>query len=625
MCGLAGYINLSKKPVKRGDLESMIRVARHRGPDDEGYYIYNNIGLGHCRLSIIDLSKAGHQPMFDRDKKICVVHNGEVYNFIELRRELESKGYHFTSNTDTEVLIHGYAEWGKGLLDKINGMFAFAILDLRDNTLFCTRDRLGIKPFYYYYDRERFLFASEIKQIVNVNDIPRVANLGAISDYLSFQYALSDETFFSGIKRRLPGHTITLDLKSGALDDKTYWDLGFNAEEGYPEDDLSGSLKGLLEDSVRLRLRSDVPLACSLSGGVDSSSVTCMASRLSSDRLKAFTANFADGEYYDESRWARVVASHAGVDYREILVNSQQFEELLEKVIWHLDEPVAGPSIMPQYLVSKAASRETKVILGGLGGDELFGGYRWYSQFLFQNIIDRLGFAPNALPDRSNLTLFKDFIAKYGARSFLSSVRRFSFAEDPGRTYARILSIFTEREHHKLTNGMDYNPIKSFQDRFNSMNGESPIATLFKFDLKYYLPALLHLEDRASMAVSLESRVPILDHRIADLASRIPVELKLKRGLSKSILRESMIGLVPDEILKRQDKKGFPTPFGIWYSRNEDSPLVKRFLDTECSFLNREYIKSIHREHNRGLRNHSTRLWRLMCVSLWKDIFNVNG
>lgn len=575
MCGITGIIYADRdQSVDASVLKSMTDALRYRGPDDEGLYIHNNVGLGHRRLSIIDI-EGGHQPMSNEDESVWITYNGEIYNFLELRQELIDKGYRFKSRSDTEVLLRLYEDRGTDCLEALNGMFAFTILDLRKNQIFAARDRFGIKPFYYYSDPGKFLFASEIKALLNNPEIPKTANYEQIRNYLTFQFSLNEETFFKKIFSLLPGHYLILDLGSRLSPKITkYWDLDFDAIQDRPIGHFQDELLCLLEDSIRLQLRSDVPLGSHLSGGLDSTVVTCLASRLLSRPIKTFTGFFKDSSEYDETGYAREASRYSQSEYHEITATPRDFAESLSRLVYHLDEPTAGPGVFPQYFVSKLAREHVKVVLGGQGGDELYGGYTRYLIAYLEECLKGAIFETQKEKDPRFVVTFDSILPNLSTlKDYVPLMRHFwreGLFEDSHSRYFRLINRADGLEEalsgDLLHQSKEFAPFEVFSNLFNSLSDRSLINKMIHFDIKTLLPALLHVEDRVSMACSLESRVPLLDHRLAELMATVPPKIKFEGGRTKHLLRKVVDPYIPASILNRKDKKGFPVPLTEWFS-----------------------------------------------------------
>lgn len=609
MCGIAGIFNLDGAPVQIEILRGMGEIMAHRGPDDSGLFAQGSIGLAHRRLSIIDLSPLGHQPMWTVDGRFGITYNGEVYNYVELKKELAQLGHTFRSNSDTEVILEAYREWGEKCVTHFNGMFAFAIWDRVNRNLFLARDRLGVKPLYYFCNGRVFLFASEIKALLQHPGLWARPNRTAIREYVDYSFTLGAATWFEGVKQLLPGHYMLVD--ADGVREIEYWDVPVAAEAAAPLDEtqLVEQLRDLLADAVRLRLRSDVPLGCHLSGGLDSSAVVAFASQELGTDLKTFNGRFAEGRYYDESNYARLVAERFKTDHREVMIQYGDLAGLITRLVWFMDEPAVGPGIVPQYLVAKLAKAHVQVVLGGQGGDELFAGYHKYMPIAARGIMQQLAAGRVTIVDTltfaGNLTLFllseRRRLAGYLQRRLRSTIQANADAFTPD---FRRLAAYAE-------------PSATGRQR-NDLDGA------LYFDVKHHLRALLHVEDRTSMAVSLESRVPLLDYRIVEFAFRIPPELKLKQGVLKYTLRRAVQGLVPREVIRRRDKRGFPTPTREWFRGPLRSWLEGHLLSD--SFAQRgvfsvDYVRRIVAEHMSRRADHSQLLWKMLNVELWFRCF----
>ena len=618
MCGICGIYNLDKRPVKESSILRMRDIMSYRGPDDKGMIIRGELGLGHRRLSIIDLSHAAHQPFTNEDNNLWLVFNGCIYNYKELRHELELTGRHrFKSNSDTEVIIHAYEEWAEGCLKKFIGMFAFAIYDTKLKRLFLARDPFGIKPLYYAKLGNSFVFASEIKSIMQYNK-NKSLNLEAIADYLTFQYTLGDKTFFKGVKKLLPGHFMFI-TESG-LTSKKYWDITFNIDFKKSPQDFKKELLFLLEDSIRLQTRSDAPLGAHLTGGIDTAAIVCLASNFINHPLKTFIAGFKEGGVYDDTSWGRITSEFANTKHFEIFPSHEDFKTYFSSIIWHLDEPVAGSGIFGQYMVAKLASKKVKVVLGGQGADEMIGGYaRYYLLYL-----DRL-LKNDIIGKSENLSLSKDaLLHNFGqlkeyhllTTDFLQD-RTGSLADE---RYFKLIkrcddldSTLTPRIMKEL-NG--YSPFLAFKQIFNKDNNIDLLDKVLYYEIKAWLPALLQVEDRLSMAFSLESRVPFLDCRIANLLFSMPVDIKFNGGRMKYILREAIKGVIPEKIRRRNDKIGFPVPITQWFKSPLDD-FVKDLLLSKKS-RNREIFNQESVE--KAINNNSEfnrELWGFICLEAW--------
>lgn len=627
MCGICGIYYLDRqRQVDEAVLTRMARSLRHRGPDDEGFYIDGNLGLGHQRLSIIDLSPLGRQPMSNEDESLWIVFNGEIYNYLELRQQLVARGHRFRSHSDTEVILHLYEDEGPKCVNRLNGMFAFAIWDSRERRLFAARDHFGIKPFYYTLGNGGFLFASEIKALFQTGLVQPRLNPAGLADYLTFQFCLGEKTLFQDVYRLLPGHVLLLNL-DGTLHIEKYWDLDFTIDTDHTENYFEHRLLRLLEDAVRLQLRADVPVGAHLSGGLDSSTVTCLASSLLGSPIKTFSGGFKDGPEYDETPYARIVAQHVGTEHYEIFPTAEDFVEVMPRLMYYMDEPAAGPGLFPQYFVSKLASQHVKVVLGGQGGDETFGGYTRYLIAYLEQCLK--GGIEGTQENPKYVVTFDSILPNLrqlqGYESLLRYFWQEGLFESEERRYFRLID--RSNSTRGLINGdflpdkQEYDPYEAYRELFYSANCRSLINKMTWFDMKTLLPALLHVEDRTSMAVSLESRVPLLDPRIAELVASMPPMVKYKGGRSKHVFRQVVRHIVPPEVYNRTDKMGFPVPLSEWYRQGPVREFVRETLLGERArargFIKTQQVESLldsERPYGRGI-------WGLLCLELWMQTF----
>lgn len=624
MCGIAGIINIDNSTT-RDHLSSMLKSIAHRGPDGEGIHIDGNVGLAHKRLSIID-PQGGHQPMCNEDGTVWITFNGAVYNYLELRQELLQRGHKIKTYSDTEVIIHAYEEYGEKCVDKFNGMFAFVIWDRRKREIFAARDRFGVKPFYYYTDSDKFIFASEIKAILGTGLVDKEVNYDGIKDYIVFQFTLGEKTLFKGIKKLNPGHWLKLDLNQGMkVTIQQYWDLKFNYDTYHTEDYFVDNLMFLLSDATKIRLRSDVPLGSHLSGGLDSSTIVCIASSLLEGGLKTFTGAFNEGREYNETEYAKIVSKFANTEYHEIIPNADDFKNVLSDIIYYLDEPGAGPGVFPQYFVSKLASQHVKVVLGGQGGDEIFMGYARYLVAYLEECIrgaiwetadkDKYAVDLNSIvPNLPLLHSYKPMLQYFWKDGlFGSQAERYYRLVDRS---AGMKDIFNQ----EVLSSYSYSPYEEFKSIFDKEDVHSYINRMTYFDMKGSLPAMLNVEDRTSMAVGLESRLPLLDYRIAELLATIPPVIKFKGGKSKALFKESIKNIIPSEVLNRKDKMGFPVPLVEWYQDSlkdyvEDILLSDRTKSR--GLFNTEKIEGLVRREGKFSRV----TWGLLCLELWFRTF----
>jgi asparagine synthase (glutamine-hydrolysing) len=627
MCGICGIYHLDhSRAVDRQALTEMTRVISHRGPDDEDFFVSNNLGLGHRRLSIIDLSALGRQPMSTEDGRFWIVFNGEIYNYLELRQFLVGKGYHFKSHSDTEVLLRLYQEEGSACVSRLNGMFAFAIWDQHERTLFAARDHFGIKPFYFAQVDGTFIFASEIKALLKSRLLSPELNHAGLTDYLTFQFCLEDKTLFRHVRKLLPGHCLTLK-PDGELQIRQYWDLDFTIDTQHTAEYFEHQLLRLLEDSVRLQLRADVPVGAYLSGGLDSSTIACLASSLLDSPIHTFSGGFRDGPQYDETYYARIVADHARTVHHEIFPTAEDFVEIMPKLLYHMDEPAAGPGVFPQFFVSMLASRNVKVVMGGQGGDEVFGGY---TRYLIAYLEECIRGGINGTQDDSKYVVTFDSILPnltqlQGYQPLLRYFWQDGLFDVPEKRYFRLVNRsdgVREMVSPEVFNGNgSYDPFDAFVAEFNGGNVNSYINRMTRFDMKTLLPALLQVEDRMSMAVSLESRVPLLDHRIAELVASMPPMIKYEGGRSKHIFRKVVEHVTPTPILERKDKMGFPVPLSEWYRQGPVRDFVRETLLGQKArsrgFFDAKQIELLldsEKAYGRGL-------WGILSLELWMQAF----
>jgi asparagine synthase (glutamine-hydrolysing) len=625
MCGIAGIHTLSKVPYQdlERHLKTMNHLQRHRGPDDEGVYVHEkgHTGFAHRRLSIIDL-KTGKQPM-DNGSGQVICFNGEIYNYIELRRELSD--YLFRTTSDTEVILAAYNKWGKDCVEHLRGMFAFAIWDEQRHTLFCARDRFGIKPFYFTLINNIFYFSSEAKTLLPF--VPEIrTNINALKDYLAFQLCLDGKTLFEGIQELLPGHR--LSITSGRMHIERYWEVYYRPDFDHTQKYFTEHLRELLNDSVKVHTRSDVPIGSYLSGGLDSSAIAALAMkyRERNDEFMAFTGKFTYGELYDESVYARALAEACGITLHEIDINSADFLESISRVIYYLDYPVAGPGSFPQYHVSKLAAKHRKVVLGGQGADEIFGGYVRYLIAYFEQCIK--GAIDGTLKSGNFIVTYESIIPNLIAlQNYKPLVREFwreGLFEPLDQRYYRLINRAStlEKEINWVALG-EYSPYETFSTIFHGKNvgKESYFDKMTHFDFKTLLPGLLQVEDRMSMAHGLESRVPFLDHEIVEFAATMPSDIKFKDGTLKKILLDAVGGELPGVITGRKNKMGFPVPLNEWLQGELKDFILDIFSSGQAKkreyFNNAAILDSLSNEPQFGRK-----LWGLLSLELWHREFH---
>ena len=625
MCGIGGAIALGGDGVPGLDsaLAAINRLQAHRGPD--GHAVWRDaagrVGLAHRRLSIIDLA-TGDQPMMDRGGNV-VIHNGEIYNYVELRQELGADRFETTS--DTEVILHAYRRWGTDCVRHFRGMFAFALWDAERQQLFCARDRFGIKPFYYAITGDVLRFASEVKALLPFVD--RVdTDLQGLKDYLAFQFCLAGKTLFSGVQELLPGHTLVARPGQARPTISRYWEVYYALDFEHDASYFEERLRELVEDSVRLHLRADVPLGAYVSGGVDSGVVASLASRDGGGDLVGFTGRYAMGPEFDESRYARLLAERCGMPLHELTITGTDFVENIRRVIYHLDYPVAGPGSFSQYMVSGLARQYRKVVLGGQGGDEIFGGYTRYLIAYFEQCIKA---AINGTMHNGNFvvtyeSIIPNLTALQNYKPLLQEFWRDGLFEEMDRRYFRLINRAPHLGSEIAWDALgDYSPFETFAGIFHGDNvrKESYFDLMTHFDFKTLLPALLQVEDRVSMAHGLESRVPLLDHPLIEFAATIPSDVKFRDGTMKHVFRNALGAVLPEPILRRTDKMGFPTPVNDWV-RGEARDFVHDTLSTTAARSralvdNRQVLRKLETEPRFG-RN----VWGLLCLEIWQQEFH---
>lgn len=614
MCGIAGIVSLSSRPVLEDEVRAMCAALVHRGPDDEGCYIGDGIGLGMRRLSIIDLA-TGHQPIQNEDGSVRVVFNGEIYNFRELRRDLEARNHHLSSGTDTETIVHLYEERGRRCVDSLRGMFAFAVWDDRRRQLLLARDRIGIKPLFYAEAGGRLLFASELKALLQLPEIERELDWPAVNHVFTFLSTPRAQSIIRRVRKLEPGHLLVASAQDGVHIER-YWDLRFEPDHGRSEAYFVERLRELLDESVRLHLESDVPLGAFLSGGIDSSSVVATMARLTSRPVKTFSIGFTEAAY-SEVAYARMVAERFSTEHHELVLEPDVIE-VIEDLAWYLDEPLGDPSVIPTYMVSKLAGEHVKVVLSGDGGDELFAGYDKYlvearerRQTPPRPVRRLLGLAAQAIPDGMRGRNFLRHFSLDGAERYLDASTLFT-REARGR-------LFRPEIRELLA---DDDPTREPLACLSTAHG-GWLAALQYLDVKRYLPLdILPKVDRMSMAHSIEARVPLLDHKVIEFAATIPPDLRLCNGTRKYVLKQSMRDVLPAAVINRP-KQGFAVPLGAWF-RGRLGEFVHEILlsDTsrQRSIFETTYIERLLRRHASG-RPLDFPLWTLISFELWCRTF----
>ncbi|MCX7626598.1 MAG: asparagine synthase (glutamine-hydrolyzing) [Candidatus Sumerlaeaceae bacterium] len=631
MCGIVGKVYLDpNRPVEPEILERMKQCIIHRGPDDHGTHIHKNMGFGFQRLSIIDLA-TGHQPMLNEDGTVAIVFNGEIYNFLELRKQLLAFGHRFQTRSDTEVILHGYEEWGSDVTLRLRGMFAFAIFDTKTQTLFLARDRAGKKPLYYAIvepgtPREALIFASELKCLLAEPTFSREVDLVALGHYLTYQYVPHPWSIFQQAKKVEPGNWIT--WRNGRLRQERYWNLHYEPKTPVRLEEAVEQGAALLDEAVKIRLMSEVPLGCFLSGGVDSSTVVAFMRRHITGPLRTFSIGFEE-EKFNELPYARQVARQFETEHHEMIVRPDALE-CVARLAWHFDEPFADSSAIPTYYLAKMTRRHVVVALNGDGGDESFAGYVRYLGFpalrayeQIPRVLRRLWAYPLAVAFRTFSSSAKLELWNY--------VNRVSLMPFESR-YVQMMVIFRDYQKRELFLNLHrdslHGPIadSEYLTEATMLNGTAiePIDRMMFADVMLYLPgALLPKVDRTTMAVSLEGRSPLLDHVLMEWAARLPVEVKFPNGQLKFLLKQIAGRFFTNEFLNRP-KQGFGVPIGLWF-RTTLRGLLEDFLLSERSrnrgFFEPSYVKRIVDQHMSGAQNHAHRLWALLMFEAWARTF----
>jgi len=620
MCGICGIVGERNESV----IKRMTDIIAHRGPDDDGYYLDDNISMGVRRLAIIDL-QTGHQPIANETKNLWVVLNGEIYNFQELRKDLEEKGHRFATKTDTEVITHSYEEYGVDCLKHFRGMFAFALWDKDKKSLFLARDRIGIKPIYYAVKNGKLIFASEIKALLEYDDITREIDIDALNLYLTFQYVPGPLTIFKGIKKLMPGNFLI--YKGGNITIEQYWEIPFDGEQKVSDiNEAKDRLKSLLEESIKYRLISDVPVGILLSGGVDSSAITGFAARLSNTKVKTFTIGFGkEGKKYDERIFARQVAEKFDTEHHEFTV-MPDIISLLPRLLWHMDEPIADQAALPVYLLCKTARSDVTVLLTGEGGDEIFAGYPRY-------VLHKLAL----FLDRSPVLFREKFLNTAEKIPFLSDRIRESagklkkYYADPWKRNIIWISNFSEDEKRRLFRKEIINKKEETHDFFIDLMENRKFSNwlnqLLYLDMKTWLvDDILMKVDKMSMAASVEARVPLLDHKFVEFVASLPPEFKLNGLKGKFIFKEILRDILPEEIINRR-KTAFRIPSGEWF-KNSWKIMIKQHLFENSSslhnYFDKEYLKNLVTCHFSGRAVNSQKLWNLLCFDIWHKIYIEN-
>jgi asparagine synthase (glutamine-hydrolysing) len=626
MCGICGIFHTDRaRRVERSTLAEMNQRIVHRGPDDDGFFMDGNVGLAMRRLSIIDL-QTGHQPICNEDENLWIVYNGELYNHQDLRKDLEARGHRYRTQSDTETVVHLFEEYGCDCVKYLRGMFAFAIWDRRKRQLFIARDRLGIKPLYYRYDGKTLLFGSEIKAILAHPEASPEFNRATLAEYLAFGYIPEPETMYAGIRKLLPGHTLAIG-EIGEPKISSYWDLRAQAaDDGRPRQYYVDRYRALLEGCVSSHLMSDVPLGVFLSGGLDSSAVAALTTKIRREPIETFAVGYGE-ESFSELPFARTVAEHIGSKHHEVRLSRDEFFQALPRLIWHEDEPIVWPSSVALYFVARLARERVTVVLTGEGSDETLAGYTRYAWTLL-----------NSRMDGAYRTLVPEFARKMVRRGIHSgplsgSLHRrleHTFLVRDGESWPsfyfdNFYSAFSAPDQDTLlTRSAKEFAGDAYAGSMNYWNASSGdlLHRMLYTDIKTYLVELLMKQDQMSMAASIESRVPFLDHELVEFTASIPAKYDTRGLAGKFILKSAVEDLLPREIVYRQ-KMGFPTPWAYWLRGPELDGLQQLLLEprtTDREYFRPEVVKRLFAEHRAGTRDHGNRIWRLLNLELWERV-----
>ena len=626
MCGICGIFYTDRtRRVERGPLAAMNDRIVHRGPDDEGFFFDGNVGLAMRRLSIIDV-KTGHQPIANEDENLWIVYNGELYNHQELRKDLESRGHRYRTKSDTETIIHLYEEYGRDCVKHLRGMFAFAIWDRRRRHLFIARDRLGIKPLYYHFDGQTLLFGSEIKTILAFPGVRAEFNRATLAEYLAFGYIPEPETMYAGINKLLPGHAMEIG-EGGSPRISSYWDLQVKADSpARPRSYYVERYRDLLESCVSSHLMSDVPLGVFLSGGLDSSAVAALTTKIRKEPIETFAVGYGE-EKFSELPFARQVARHIGSKHHEVRLSRDEFFEALPRLIWHEDEPIVWPSSVSLYFVARLARERVTVVLTGEGSDETLAGYTRYAWTLLNAKMDRVYrmLGPKSVRDlvRKGIQAGPLSASLYRKLEHTFLVR--DGASWPSFYFDNFYSAFSAAEQAELLTddarqrGGD--AYAGSMQHWNTSSGDL-LHRLLYTDIKTYLVELLMKQDQMSMAASIESRVPFLDHELVEFTASIPAQYDTKGLAGKFILKSAVEDVLPRDIVYRQ-KMGFPTPWAFWLAGPQLDDLERLLLEPrtrERGYFKSDVVQRLFAEHRAGRRDHGNRIWRLLNLELWERV-----
>ena len=626
MCGICGVFQTDRYQfVPRDVLAEMNQQITHRGPDDQGTYFDNNVGLAMRRLSIIDI-RTGHQPITNEDESVWIVYNGELYNHQVLRKDLEARGHRYRTRSDTETVIHLYEEYGCDCVKHLRGMFAFAIWDKRKRQLLLARDRLGIKPLYYRFDGRMLLFGSEIKAILAYPGVKAEFNTGTLAEYLAFGYITGAETMYAGVQKLLPGHVLEIG-EDGSPRISQYWDLETSQDvDERPRSYYVERYRELLQGCVSSHLMSDVPLGVFLSGGLDSSAVAALTARVRREPIETFSVGYGEEEF-SELPYARAVAAHIGSNHHEVRLDREEFFRTLPRLIWHEDEPIVWPSSVSLYFVARLARERVTVVLTGEGSDETLAGYTRYAWTLLNSKMDALyrAVTPALLRDAVRRTIDRGPLSARLHRKLEHTFLVRDGNSWPSFYFDNFYCAFSAAHqdslltpHTKAAAGIPY---AGSMQHWESSKGNL-LHRLLYTDIKTYLVELLMKQDQMSMAASVESRVPFLDHELVEFTATIPAKYETKRLAGKCILKSAVEDLLPPEIVHRQ-KMGFPTPWAYWLAGPQLEQLEKLLLEPRSAqrgWFQLDALQRLFQEHRAGQRDHGNRIWRLLNLELWQRV-----
>ena len=623
MCGICGIFHSEPdQSVNRDALASMNQQIVHRGPDDDGFFVEKNVGLAMRRLSIIDV-QTGHQPICNEDESVWIVFNGEIYNHRDLRNDLQARGHRYRTRSDTETIVHLYEEYGKDCVHHLRGMFSFAIWDRARRCLFIARDRLGIKPLYYRYDGKTFLFGSEIKTIVAYPGVKPEFNSGTLAEYLAFGYIAGAESMYSGIQKLLPGHFLVVD-DQGKLTTSSYWDLDVKSDDGLqPREHYVRRYREELERCVSSHLMSDVPLGVFLSGGLDSSAIAALTTRIRKEPIETFAVGYGE-EAYSELPYARTISEHLKSKHHEVHLSRDEFFQSLPRLIWHEDEPIVWPSSVALYFVARLAKERVTVVLTGEGSDETLGGYTRYPWILMNSRLDTIyrRLTPASLRSILRTVVDASPISAASRRKLEHTFLMRDGASWPAFYFDNFYSAFSAAEQAELLTSevreMAGDAYAGSMNYWNHSSGDL-LHRLLYTDIKTYLVELLMKQDQMSMAASVESRVPFLDHRLVEFTASIPAKYATQGLAGKFILKAAVEDLLPHSIIYRQ-KMGFPTPWAYWLAGPFLESLQRLLMEPRTlarGLFRPEALKRLFTEHAAGHRDHGNRIWRLLNLELW--------